>query len=85
MKTQTGCVSLRANAGVHPQVTEVKARDWEGDEALHYDVEGHLGPDVYHLPKSDLGSDCDQSPSLNPDWKRGNAKQVQSEWLRAAI
>merc|ERR1712107_384637 len=50
-----------------------------------FNVEGHLGPKVYHLLKSDLGSDCDQSPSLDPDWKRGNAKQVQSEWLRAAI
>ena len=78
------CVSPRANTGVHPQVTEVKARDWEGDEALHYDVEGHLGPDVYHLLKSDLGSDCDQTSRLDQDWKWVNAEQVKGEWLRTA-
>ena len=75
------CFSPRANVNT----IEVKAGDLDGNEALQYEAEGHLGPHLDDLAEGDLGGNGDQRPILDNDWEGFDAEQVKSERLRTVV
>ena len=67
------------------EALDVKAGDLDGNEALQYEAEGHLGPHLDDLAEGDLGGNGDQGPILDNDGERLDAEQVKSERLRTVV